>query len=191
MDVKYSSLCITSKYSTYTQSLSLSHTHPPPRALQHVCCINQLWCGGLSTHVRCINQLWWGGLIFEMLWHVAVVAWVLVGSHNQLVFLPVCHPQSQNRHYLCKQRQLCVWLGYKYQPALAQTHPPQQKQSVSVSRCGAGNKHTCAMGPAQPGGNPPRLRRPLLKHRWPLFLVLSAGTHLKGGFEIHMFVFLR
>jgi len=70
----------------------------------------------------------------------------------------LCSP----RHF-AEGDQLCVWLGYKYQPALAQTHPPQQKQSVSVSRCGAGNKHTCAMGPAQPGGNPPRLRRPLLK----------------------------
>jgi len=53
MDVKYSSLCITSKYSTYTQSLSLSHTHPPPRALQHVCCSqSEQAVRGQQAHVR-------------------------------------------------------------------------------------------------------------------------------------------
>jgi len=39
---------------------------------------------------------------------------------------------------------LVVLLGYKPQPAQAQTHPQRHKQSVSVSRLGAGNKHTRA-----------------------------------------------
>jgi len=67
---------------------------------------------------------------------------------------------------------LVVLLGYKPQPAQAQTHPQRHKQSVSVSRLGAGNKHTRVMGPARPGLAhtclpPPRLGR-FSWELWPL-----------------------